>query len=560
MNNALNELKALINSFEQQLGPLSYHFKESLECDEREELPEKLLAIARNWGFTHYLVPRCFGGKLSSLLPLFFATRILARRDLTAAIASGLTMLSSLPIWVAADEKQQRHVAKQVMAGMIGAFALTEERHGSDISANELTATACEHGWKLRGEKWCINYATLGNTATVICRTTPAGGLLGYSVFILEKNSVSSALTPLQKLRTLGVRGLDISGFRLDDVLLPESALIGKKGQGLSIIWRTLQISRVLCTGLSLGAADTALRLTMSFSLQRILYGQPAYEIPAVKQRLAECLSTLLLADCLSWTMIRACTLMPESMSVWSAIAKFLVPVLSEQIVDNCALVLGARSYLRNHDWAMFQKFRRDNQIIGLFDGSTQVNLSVIAANLVSGAAKRKEQSKISADQLRQLFYFADNPPDFTGEGLCFSNPEVDAVIAGVMSLKSEKINPLIQVIQNEIRALDEQVLNRHQQKQFDKRGLYEFRLAETWCWLFAAATALQTWHYNQDTLDEALKEPDWLKLAIAQVLSKTHGRSQLVDTNMYTAVADLLEKFHSKNKLFSLMSVELME
>ncbi|WP_277873296.1 acyl-CoA dehydrogenase family protein [Legionella cherrii] len=62
--------------------------------------------------------------------------------------------------------------------------------------------------------------------------------------------------------------------------------MINNAGWKLSI--KTLQVSRTLCASFAVGGADTALRLALSFSLQRHIYGKAAYEIPAVKQRLGE--------------------------------------------------------------------------------------------------------------------------------------------------------------------------------------------------------------------------------------------------------------------------------
>ena len=67
----------------------------------------------------------------------------------------------------------------------------------------------------------------------------------------------------LAKVRTLGLRGHDLSGFELDDVRLGADALIGKPGRGIEQISGMLQYTRTLVGGMGLGAADTALRIAL---------------------------------------------------------------------------------------------------------------------------------------------------------------------------------------------------------------------------------------------------------------------------------------------------------
>ena len=67
-------------------------------------------------------------------------------------------------------------------------------------------------------------------------------------------------------------------------------------------------------------------------------------------------------------------------MSVWSAVAKYFVPVRVEALVRELAVVPGARHYLREgHFFGHFQKLMRDNAVAGLFDGSTVINLNAIS-------------------------------------------------------------------------------------------------------------------------------------------------------------------------------------
>ncbi|KTD74317.1 acyl-CoA dehydrogenase [Legionella tucsonensis] len=557
-----HDLLQLIHSFEAYLGNPAkqdgpVNFQEILHYDEQEELAWPQIKFIQQWGVMEYLIPQHLSGKFVSLDVAFFLAKSLCRRDLTTGIALGLSFLGSLPLWIAGNERQKKALADSLRRGGITACALTEEEHGSDIMANEVVAQPCKNGWELSGKKWCINFATQGQSVTLLCRTHDRGGPLGFSVFFLDKSTIQSGFMPTPKLPTLGVRGLDISGFSLDKVFLPHDALIGEEKRGLEIIHKTLQVSRTLCASFSLGAADTALRLTLSFSLHRKLYGKTAYEIPVVKQRLGEQFAQLLIADCTAFTVVRAASVIPEKLSFWSAIIKFLIPKITEGIVEECSVVMGARAYLRTTEWAMFQKIRRDISVVGLFDGSSQVNLSVIAGNLVPQAGMRGSCSPSQLQKMEHIFNLKCICPEFSLNRLGLFTFAEDDILAGLSVLKSKKIRPLIRMIRSELKRLDRQVIALHEQKQFDPRSLTAFRLAEHYCWIFAASCCVHLWHHNQELMDKELRGLDWLNLAIQFILNKLNGHVN-IEPELQESMAEHLVLFYEQHKMFSVVPIKI--
>ncbi|MCL9684715.1 acyl-CoA dehydrogenase [Legionella maioricensis] len=559
---SLDDLLLLTGSFEAYLGNPAkqntpVNFQESLIDDEQESLPWSQLKYIQQWGYMDYLIPVHAGGKLSSLVNIHFLTKSIARRDITTAIAIGLAFFAALPVWIAGTVEQKEQLGKRLRQGEIGALALTEEEHGTDLTANEMVAIPVEDGWELTGRKWCVNFATHGQTTSVLCRTHEKGGLLGFSLFFIDRALAGDHYQPIPKLPTHGVRGLDISGFILNKLHVPKEALIGKEQRGLDITYKVFQISRTLCACLSLGGADTALRLALSFSLKRHLYGKTAYEIPAVKQRLGELFVQLLIADCTSLAVIRACSVMPEKMSFWSAIIKFLIPKIAEDVVEQCAIIIGARAYLRTTEWATLQKIRRDIQVIGLFDGSSQVNLALIAGNLLPQASMRGTKSSQDLKKLEQIFNMNQDCPDFDAEQLRLFTHEEDDILAGLSEINSEPIDHLVALIREEMVRLDQQLVHLKERKLFDPRGLTAFRLAERYCWIFAASCCLHIWFYNQDSLGEELKSTTWLNLAIQLILDKLHVNHP-VDAAMQEIMAEHLCTFHQQNKLFSVIPTKI--
>lgn len=345
--------------------------------DEAEVYPEEGFARLNDWGLQHYYVPSALGGRLNDFETLASLLRIASGRDLTISIGHAVSFLGSMCIWITGTAEQQRWLADEVLSGRRISLALTEKTHGGDLLGMETDATPSGNRFRLSGEKWLVNGVGRNALVTVFARTEARGGPRGFSLFLVDKAALPSAsFSVLPKNRTLGVRGADISGLCFHDATLPPTALIGAVGGGFECVLKGLQLSRLLCGSLSLGAADTGMAVTLEFARERRLYGKTVADIPQSQRLATEAWVDMLIADSLSTFALRALHLAPGQASLHSAAVKYLVPTLAERAFRKLGTLLGARYYLRQeHAGGIFQKMLRDNLLVGLFDGSTMVNL-----------------------------------------------------------------------------------------------------------------------------------------------------------------------------------------
>ncbi|MCV2366054.1 acyl-CoA dehydrogenase [Paucibacter sp. DJ1R-11] len=382
----------IASRWEQQLGDprqadALLNFDEALREDEAEAFPQARLNTLLRLGMFEQLLPARLDGQMEEPERILALSRILSRRDLSTAIAFGQTLLGSIPIWLAGSPSQQQAHAQSLRAGSLACLALTEREHGSDILSTEFKVQADPDGIHLRlsGEKWLINNGSKGGSATVLACQQHVDGRKELVLLRLARGPAEgSGWRSLAKIQTHGIRGADISGFRLQDYpCVAADAAFPRTEAALSTVLKTLQISRILCAGFSLGATDTLLRLTLGFAQQRQLYGKTVAQIPVARAKLAQCYAKLLCNDLLAQAATRSIALLPGELSVLSPICKYQLPVSCEAIARELAQVLGARHYLRSQDeLGMFQKMARDLQVVSLFDGSTQVNLGLLAGQL----------------------------------------------------------------------------------------------------------------------------------------------------------------------------------
>jgi hypothetical protein len=333
-------------------------------------------------------------------------------------------------------------------------------------------------------------------------------------------------------VRTQGVHGADISGIRFNNAAIPARALIGGPGLGLELVLKGFQITRCIVPALSLGAADTALRTTLSFALSRKLYGAPVFSIPHARQTLVDAFLDLLICDTLVIAAARALHVLPEQMTLLSAIVKYYVPVTVEKVLRNLAMVLGARYYLREVHWSgIFQKMLRDNSLMSLFDGSTAVNLQTIALHL-------RQQKRGDSVNLETLFGLHHPLPSFSPEKLELTNRGRNDVLASLGNTD----------LTNEVDEL---------LAEYERFTAGDEKSAEKYCVLHAAAVCVHMWKHNRSGF---FAQPEWLVLVLDRLLAIFRPERLLKPRPYVANAAEQLVELYESNKSFSIVPIQLAQ
>ncbi|MGV1008338.1 MAG: acyl-CoA dehydrogenase family protein [Dermatophilaceae bacterium] len=355
------------------------HWQRSLSLDHDEAFPVDACAELDLAGVAAHYVPTRHGGRLDRYDVAGELLGVLARRDLTVAIAHAKTFLGAASVWVGGSPEQADRLGAWCCQGERVSWGLTERDHGADLLATEVRAVRDGEGYRLSGEKWLINNARRGRFACTLAVTSRAAGPRGLSLFLIDHHEAPpGTIRSLPRARLHGIRGADISGMRYLDTPVPAGALVGAEGAGLEIVLRTLALTRVMCAPLSAGAAEHALDLAVRHTLTARRFGARVCDLPFSLRRIGEAAADLLLAQVVTRVAARSVHTLPGELAVTSAVTKYLVPVLGQAVVSCCGSLLGAHGLLLDHP---FQKVARDHRIVGIFDGSAVVNLHALVVH-----------------------------------------------------------------------------------------------------------------------------------------------------------------------------------
>jgi alkylation response protein AidB-like acyl-CoA dehydrogenase len=582
----MHELKQywVAQALEKDLGdPLNpdstMSFKRVIEIDESEEFPDQEINWLYNWKLQHYYIPTNCGGEFTSFEEFVAFVRVLSRRDQTIGIAF-TTLFWSFITWMAGDEEQKQKLAHYIK-NENGAMCLgySERAHGSDLVGGELTATKVPGGYLLNGEKWPINRATISGVSYILAKTDRAGGPKCLTLFMVDKRELDpSQYYNLPKILTHGIRASDMSGIGFKDCFVPDSMRLKEEGDGLEIALKGFQITRMLCAAFSHGAADTALRTTLNFATNRVLYGKTVFDLPQPRKTLVDAFLDILLCDCETIAAARGFHVIPEQFSVWASVVKYFVTTQLEKMVNDVYVVLGSRFYFREeHDYGIFQKVLRDNSIISMFDGSTIVNLHALILqlrHLSKYRARRKPQTMVEIQSRLETTFSLEKPlPTFEPEKLELFGRGIDDPLQGLEialqqleGLKGEsdvdpevldKLIDLGNLALEELNAHDEQIANSKFEFGHDQSPEL-FEIAKKYCTLHAAAACLHMWLYNRKLLGDFFAKGEWLVLSLHRLLRTLRPMPYLIWEAYVENIAQELYKLYREDKLFSIVPFQL--
>lgn len=375
-------------------------FTRTMERDRRSEFPVEAVEALDEWGVQNYYVPRAHGGSLDDVLTPLLLMRNVARRDVTAAVGHGKTVLGAICAWAAADQSADQ-MARIVLDGAPVSWGLTEQGRGSDIASSTTSASLSADGVTVEGHKWPIGNATRGRAITVLARTDDKPGPRSLSLVLIDKEAIDSGSVSYRPRRELhGIRGADISGIDFHRTRVGSRALVGPEGHGLELVLKSLQITRTLCAALSLGAGDQAIALAVGAGLGR--------SDAVSREVLAEGIADLLLAEAVTFAGARTVHSAPDEMALVSAFVKFLVPDSVDLLFRELSAELGSAAQIASGSgFARFQKASRDNRVVGIFDGNSVVNLNVVINEFANIA---REDDPDVPSVLRSLGELPDAP------------------------------------------------------------------------------------------------------------------------------------------------------
>jgi acyl-CoA dehydrogenase len=287
--------------------------------------------------------------------------------------------LGNSAIAAVANEEQKKR-----FAGKWAAMAITEPEAGSDSAAIRTTAVLDGDEYVLNGEKIYVTSGERADLVVVWASLDRDVGRAAIKSFVVSRDNPGLKLDRLE--HKLGIRASDTAAFILDDCRVPKEDLLGdpeidtKKGFGG--VMRTFDNTRPLVAAMALGVARASLELTKEKLAEagvEIDYDRPANTQPAAAAELLELESDFEAARLLT---MEAAWMADNSKpnSLHASYAKAKAGRTGTDVALRCIALCGS---LGLGEEELLEKWARDAKILDIFEGTQQIQLLIIARQLL---------------------------------------------------------------------------------------------------------------------------------------------------------------------------------
>lgn len=358
-----------------------WHLKDEL-------IPLEVIEELAEMGVFGLTIPEEYGGFGLSKASMCVVSEELSRGYIgVGSLGTRSEIAAELIIAGGTEEQKEKWLPRLASAETLPTAVFTEPNTGSDLGSLRTRAVKDGDDYKITGNKTWITHASRTQVMTLLARTDPeTTDYKGLSMFLAEKTPGDDA-NPFPtdgmtggEIEVLGYRGmkeyeLAFDGFHVKG----ENLLGGEEGKGFKQLMETFESARIQTAARAIGVAQSALDISMQYSLDRKQFGKALIKFPRVSSKLAMMAVEIMIARQLTYFSAfekdqgRRC-------DVEAGMAKLLGARVAWAAADNGLQIHGGNGF------ALEYKISRvlcDARILNIFEGAAEIQAQVIARRLL---------------------------------------------------------------------------------------------------------------------------------------------------------------------------------
>jgi butyryl-CoA dehydrogenase len=342
--------------------------------DRNEHFDTELVQKIADMGFLGAIVPEEYGGRgvdyrTYALIVEEVGRGCSAMRTVVSVVTS--LVCSSIVRW--GNEEQKHEWLPKLCSGeALGCFGLTEPNTGSDAANLATRAKKSNGGWVITGQKQWISLGNYAQLALVFAQTDPEQAHRGLAAFLVPTDSDGFSSSEIH--HKLGLRGSDTAELSLDEVEVPDEAMLGEVGDGFKVAMSALDSGRYSVAAGCVGICQGSLDASIAYAKEREQFGQPIASFQLVQELIADQVVQTEAARGLVW---RAGWLKDTDKpnTTETSIAKLYATEAAVSCANSAIQVHGGSGYVDDYP---VERYLRDARVTTLYEGTSQIQKLII--------------------------------------------------------------------------------------------------------------------------------------------------------------------------------------
>ncbi|MBM7660807.1 alkylation response protein AidB-like acyl-CoA dehydrogenase [Bacillus mesophilus] len=285
--------------------------------------------------------------------------------------------LGGAPINMFGTEQQKRTYLPSICSGeSFGAFGLTEPNAGSDAGGTQTVAKEVGDNFLINGNKCYITNASYAKFLALTAITGQTGQKKEISAIIVPTDAPGFRV--IDAYEKMGLHSSNTTELVLEDVMVPQDHLLGKRGEGFKQFLKTLDGGRIGIGAMAVGIAQAAYEKSLSYAQERRQFGSPISKFQAIQFKLADMAMKIELARNMVY---KAAWLKDQGrpFSKEASMCKLYASEICMEVTNQAVQIHGGNGYMRDYH---VERYMRDAKLLEIGEGTSEIQRVVIAREI----------------------------------------------------------------------------------------------------------------------------------------------------------------------------------
>ena len=367
----LDSVRALAR---EELMPRAEHY------DRTGEFPWENVKAINNLGLNAMFIPEEYGGAQLSYTAYLECVREIAKACASTGIIWATNFHAIKPVIDFGSAEQKARLLPRIAEGGLASLAITEPEAGSDATGMRTRFTPDGDDIVINGSKTFITNGDVADLYVLFGKWSEIDDpKKAISVIVLEKGT--PGLSVVRTEQKMGHRASSTATISFDNCRVPRSNLLCEPGDGLKILFSSLNKSRPSVAAHALGIARAAFEDGVAYINERKQSGRKIIEFQGIQFMLADMATDLAMCESWMWRLANLIDNGGTDFGIEASMLKMRASDLAMRITTDAVQLLGGYGYCSDF---RVERLMRDAKITQIWEGTNQVHRQLIGRSFLT--------------------------------------------------------------------------------------------------------------------------------------------------------------------------------
>ncbi len=350
------------------------------QYDKTSEFPWENVKAINNLGLNAMFIPEEYGGAQLSYTAYLECVREISKACASTGIIWATNFHAIKPVIDFGTDEQKSRFLPRIAEGGLASLAITEPDAGSDATGMRTRFTPDGDDIVINGGKTFITNGDVADLYVLFGKWSEINDQKqAISVVLLEKGT--PGLSVVRTEEKMGHRASSTATISFDNCRVPRANLLGAPGEGLKILFASLNKSRPSVAAHALGIARAAFEDGVAYINERKQSGRKIIEFQGIQFMLADLATDLAMCEAWLWRIAKLVDSGANDFSIEASMLKMRASDIAMRVTTDVVQLFGGYGYCSDF---RVERLMRDAKITQIWEGTNQVHRQLIGRSFLT--------------------------------------------------------------------------------------------------------------------------------------------------------------------------------